>query len=126
MTKDKKPKKTATPEATGDGDDTVGAQLAGLKKLVGVLMVVCLLTSAGLNVYLASEVALTRDELSSSQSSAEGCREAHQLFVRLVGELSQMGRTSPEVKNLLKKFWVPLVSFGLMRQDVAGPAGRGE
>ena len=102
------PEREDTSKQSGGNDvERLARQVAYLRKAVASLMILCLATSIGLNVYLGSAYSAARREAQVYRKQAEDEGDLRRLYTWLITDLRSLSRTDPTARGLLRKYQIP-------------------
>ena len=97
------PRRAPSPPP-GLGNDTALTAVAHLKRIVALLVLVCLVISTCLNIYMFRENAVLQGRFEGIQGKLGGYTDMDRFLRRLTMELQSLRRECPQVADLFKKY----------------------
>ena len=97
----------------GAPTDEVTAQLAFVRRMLVLLVLACLATSACLNVYLTYENGALKRQVTTQADRVRGLSSLYQFCQRFVTDLKHLSTTDETARRLLRRYEQYINEFAL-------------
>ena len=110
-----------SPSEKSNGDGDVRLELRSLRKMMTVVLFMCMGVSVCFNAYVVRENLVLKERAAELDKRLVGFSDMHQFMQRLVRDLKYLGRSDKALADLLAKYRLGFEMLGVDSQVRGAP-----